>query len=391
MLPNATAGSQAGNEATAEPVVTRPEIFSTKELTSLKCSCEKDDVAAWHVTLMARLKSKCAPAHKVLTYTDKQVAALSPEAKAIALAYDVVLGGHLLAVVQADTPHGKLVRSTIAEREEDNPGTIASSGRAILKIILETIRPTCGSELEVLEAELKKPFFRMGMADVNVKLSARRLKALRAQLPVTARGGKRELLRDLLSKFPPELEKKAKKYAREMCEAEVCGQPYKWTYGQLASILATLIATGPAAEANAADYPRGGVGGADRALFTAAFKGCLHCGLDNHETRDCKVQPCGFCNLRFCFGIRKKGKARSCLVKRLIEGGKITDADIGFNGKPLPPHLIEQINERVVKIKAKTNETNTAGVQTEKNAQDDDDDDDDGAYESELCELDVCC
>ena len=73
--------------------------------------------------------------------------------------------------------------------------TAASSGRALINIILETIQPTCGAELNSLEEELTKPFFKMGMGETAAKLAARRLKALRAQLPASSRGGQRELLR----------------------------------------------------------------------------------------------------------------------------------------------------------------------------------------------------
>ena len=107
---------------------------------------------------------------------------------------------------------------------------------------METITPTCGAELKSLENELKKPFFHMGMDEVAAKLSARRLKALRQQLPASARGGKRELMRQLIEKFPAELGAEAKIYEREMLDAEVCHLPYKWSFKQLASILATLVA-----------------------------------------------------------------------------------------------------------------------------------------------------
>ena len=138
-------------------------------------------------------------------------AALSPAARAVARGYDAVLGGHLLATIQASTPRAKLIRAIIAEREEDAPGTIASSGRAVRAIILESTSPTYGSELNTLESDLKKPFFTMGMTDVSVRLSGARLKALRKQLPASARGGNRELLKHLIEKFPTELADEAKK------------------------------------------------------------------------------------------------------------------------------------------------------------------------------------
>ena len=120
-------------------------------------------------------------------------------------------------------------------------------------------------------------------------------------------------------------------------------------------------------EANASErgngYERGGGG----QLFTSSFPGCLHCGYDNHKTFDCTAALCDYCGLKFCFGSRKRGsgKARDCLVKKVVGGGKVTDADVGFNGRPLPQKLIDQINDRATKMKAK--ETNTTEVQTEKN------------------------
>ena len=110
-----------------------------------------------------------------------------------------------------------------------------------------------------------------------------------------------------------------------MCKAEVLKKAYEWSYEELTSLLASHIsAARPTAEANMTDVPRGG---GDGRLFTSSFRGCLHCGLDGHGTRECTEPPCRYCGLRFCWGARKKGSAaaRSCLVKRIVEGGSITD------------------------------------------------------------------
>ena len=341
----------------------------------MPCSCERDEVEAWRIMFMGRLGAKNAAARKALEYTDAEFAALPADARAIAMAYDVTLGGHLLTVLQGSSQRVKLVRNTIAERECDMPGKITSSGRALLAIILEIIRPMCGAELKSLEQELEKSFFSVGMGEVAAKLAARRLKALRAQLPASSRGGKRELLRQLISKFPAELAAEAKKYENDMLDDECCGRPYKWSYAQLSSILATLLASGKTAEANAADTPRRGGGGGDKLLFTADFRGCLHCGLDGHTARECTVPPCNFCGFRFCFGVRKKGNERGCLVKKVVDGGKITDKDVGYNGRPLPAALIDQLNDKASKLKA-TKETHTAEAQTEANVV---------SYDDEVC------
>ena len=148
-----------------------------------------------------------------------------------------------------------------------------------------------------------------------------------------------------------------------MLDSEVCGQPYKWSYNQLSSILAAHVASGVGHEVNTADRRAGG--GGDRLLFTAAFKGCLCCGLDNHLANECTAPPCGFCGLRFCFGARKKGTARECLVKKIVGGGKVTDTDIGFNGRPLPAVLLDRINKKATEMKPK--EANAVEVQTEPN------------------------
>ena len=366
--PAARTGLHAGAHG-----ITRGAIFKSKELESLACSCEPDEVAAWDITFLAQLKSKSpagAAAHKVLLYTAAEFAALPADVEAVARAYDVVLGGHLLALIQADTQRAKLVRSTVAEREADAPGTVASSGRAVRGIILELISPTCGSELQSLEDELAKPFFTIGMNEVAVKLAARRLKALREQLPASSRGGKRELLRALIEKFPAELSALAKKYKASMCEAEVCKLSYKWTYGQLSSILASHITSSVFAEANATDVdPRRHGGGSDASIGTAAFKGCLNCGLDNHTTWKCSARECDYCGLRFCFGVRKRGPRPGCLVKKIVTGGSISDADIvGLDGKPLKESLVARIKEKAADmLKAKSSEVNAAGVQTEPN------------------------
>ena len=331
----------------------------------MACSCERDEIEAWHITFIGRLGAKNPAARKALEYSDAEFAALPPDARAIARAYDVTLGGHLLAVLQGSSQRVKLVRNTIAERESDAPGTVTSSGRSLLGIILEIIRPTCGAELKSLEEELKKDFFKVGMGEVAAKLAARRLKALRGQLPASSRGGKRELLRQLISKFPAELAAEAKKYENDMLDDEVCGKPYKWSYSQLSSILATLLASNAPAEVNAAEGPRRG-GGGDKLLFTQDFRGCLHCGLEGHTARECTVPPCTYCNFRFCFGVRRKGGPRDCLVKKVVNGGKITDKDVGYNGRPLPTALIEQLNDKASKIKGEK-ETNTAEAQTEPN------------------------
>ena len=90
------------------------------------------------------------------------------------------------------------------------------------------------------------------------------------------------------------------------------------------------------------------------------------------------MPPCGFCGFRFCFGIRKKGaaSARECLVKKVVNGGKITDEDVGYNGRPLPTALVDQLNDKATKLKA-AKESNTTEVQTEPNVT---------AYDDEVCE-----
>ena len=349
----------------------RAQIFTSKEIESLACSCIPDAVGAWDVMFLGRLESKNAVAHRILLYTNTEIAAMSPAARAVVRGYDCVLGGHLLATLQADTPQVKLRRAKIATREKKFPGTITSSGRAIRNIILEIIEPTYGSELDALEKELKKPFFAMGMDDTTIQLKANRLEALRSQLPASARGGERELLRALIKKFPPQLAAEAKKYKADMCKAEVQRTGYEWTYEELTAMLSAHITGEEVAEANAAEAPtaRGGGGGGEAALFTVNFRGCLHCGLDGHSTRECIVEPCGYCGLRFCFGIRKRGNKRDCLTKKVVNGGKVTNADVGFNGRPLPPALIDQINDKAGKLKAAgaAKETNAAEAQTEPN------------------------
>ena len=375
MLPPAAAEI---NSNVNQPYAKQQEVFSSKELSSLACTCEKDAVGGWDKTFLGRLRAKCAQAYTVLMYSDAEWDALPAAARAVAGGYDSVLAGHILATLQADTPAVKLRRSIIASREAATPGKITGSGRALRGIVLEIISPTCGAELESLEEDLEKPFFNIGMNDTSVRLAAHRLAALRAQLPPTARGGERELLRALLKKFPPELAKKALKYKAEMCKAEVCKKNYEWNYEELTALLASHIASvRPKAESFSTDVARGG---GDSALFTTKFKGCLHCGLDGHGTRECTEPPCGYCGLRFCFGVRKKGAARSCLVKRLVGGGKINDSDVGFNGRPLPPQLIEQMQDKAAKLKkaAAGSESNTTEVQTEPNVL--------GDYDEELLE-----
>ena len=357
----------------APTVKKQDDIFTSKELASLTCSCKKEAVAAWDVVMMGRIQHKSNAAHRVLTYTDAEFAALPAGAAALARGLDSMLAGHYLAVLQGSAPEVELRRSTIASREAAAPGTVTGSGRALRSIILEIINPMYGAELESLEEELKKPFFTVGMDDTKVRLAAHRFEALRAQLPASARGGEREKLRALLEKFPQELASKAKKYKESMCKAEVTKKPYKWTYNELTSLLASHIANvRQSTEVNATDFERRG-GGGDGVLFTTKFRGCLHCGLDGHGTRECTEPPCKYCGLRFCWGARKKGSAaaRSCLVKRIVEGGSITDSDLGYNGRPMPSQLIEQMKDKAAKMRAARGggggEANSAETQTEKN------------------------
>ena len=211
----------------------------------------------------------------------------------------------------------------------------------------------------------------MGMSDTEIKLSAHRLEALREQLPPSARGGERELLRALLSKFPHELKKKATKFRNKMCQAEVCKKSYDWNFRELTAILSTYISSkSAAAEANTTE-PDGAAATAAAAAAAAAaragtvgttrFRGCLNCGLDSHQARQCETPPCSICGLRFCFGIRKRGPKKGCLVKKILEGGKIEATDLGLNGHPLTESLIARINARAAELKAdKTGEANTA-------------------------------
>ena len=355
----------------------------------MACDCEPDSIASWDTTMMGRLESKCAMAHRVLLYSDAEIASMSPDARAVVRGYDVVLAGHMLAMLQAKTKRVKLMRATIASREKRSPGKVTSSGRALRAIVLEIINPTCGSELENLENELEKTFFDMRMDDVSVKLAANRLEQLRAQLPPTARGGQREMLCALIKKFPAALAEDAKRYKKQMCEAEVCKRPYKWSYEQLTALLSSHITAGSSVLTEVNTYERGGGDG----IGTMGFTGCLSCGLENHMSKKCHSPPCDYCGMRICFGARKRGPVVGCLVKKIVGGGQVGKNDVGLNGKPLFGHLLDKIKERAEEMKAKKGEKGetevNAASQTDKTV--DDDDADDGAYESEMCELDVCC
>ena len=375
-----------------ESVVARDDIFSTKEIPSLKCTCKPDAIPGWQVMFVGRTKARSASAYKCLcVYTDAEIAAMPPDARAVVRGYDIMMAGHLLAVIDDSVTNedAAFVRTKIADRETASPGTVASSGRVIWRIIDEVIKPKHGSELKNLESELKKAFFSMQQTPLKVKLAAARLKTLRAQLPEGSRGGERKLLKALLKKFPAELADDAERFKRKMNECEVRLMPYEWTYEQLTAILASLIGDASSiAEANAADTPRNRGG----AIGTAEFEGCLNCGMTNHTTKRCMTQPCGFCGMRFCFGIRKRGPTPGCLVKKIIDGGELKDSDIiGLNGKPLNTYLVGQIKEKAdaLKSKRKGNETHTASVQTPPPQ---DLDEDDYVGESDCCELlDVCC
>ena len=355
-----TAGAAAG-----APTLKVPDIFPSKELYTLACTCEPDAVAAWDAMLTGRICARSFAAYKTLMYSPSEIAAMTPDARAVVHAYDGMLAGQLLATLQGDAPRVKLVRATIAAREKMMPGHVIGSGRAIRGIVLEIITPTCGSELVALEDELEKSFFNMSMSDTAVKLAALRLEALRAQLPPTARGGEREMLRALLDKFPPELAQKAAKYKMKMCTAEVRKREYDWTYQELTALLSAHIAArSGGAEANAAE-PKGpggggGGGGGGGKPGTSDFKGCFNCGGDNHQARYCKAQPCAYCGLRYCFGARKRGPQPGCLVKKLVDGGEIGPSDLGLNAKPITESMIARLKERAEELKAKANETNTA-------------------------------
>ena len=358
----------------------------------MACTCEPEDIASWDVTVMGRIGSKKPAAAKVLRYSDAEIAAMPAAARAVVRGYDNVLAGHFIAMLQGNTKAVKLRRSIIAKREKRSPSTITCSGRAIREIILEIASPTFGSELEKLEEALEGTFFTMGMSDIDIKISSHKLEALRAQLPASARGGERELLRALIKKFPPELKERAAEFKRDMCKAEVRKKPYEWTYEELTAILSSLITSRPAAEANNTEpFQRGGGG----AFGTIDFKGCLNCGFDNHSSRKCTAPPCTYCGLRYCFGARKRGTVRSCLVKKIVEGGKVEDTDVGLNGQPLPATVVAKLNEKAAALKAKSAEVNAAGVQTDPPLKNVIDDDDYGAEESDHCELlfasQVCC
>ena len=394
LLPMPAADARAGTMSSSVHI---PDVFSSKELSAMPCTCEPEDVAAWDVMVMGRLGSRKPAAAKVMRYSDEEIAAMPYPAQTVVLGYDIMLGGQLIAMLQGNTKAVRLRRATIARREKQNPGKITSSGRAIRRIIMEIVNPTYGSELEGLERALDKPFFTMTMSDTDIQLASYRLQALRAQLPPSARGGERELLRALIAKFPPELASKAAEYKTDMCKDEVRKRPYEWTYEELTAILSSHITSSSTAEVNNTEFPRGGGGGGGGgggAFGTVDFKGCLNCGFDNHPTRKCTAPPCTYCGLRFCFGARKRGNVRSCLVKKIVEGGKVEDTDLGLNGQPLPPTVIAKLNEKATALKAKSAEVNATGVQTDspKNVIDDDDS---GAEESDHCELllasHVCC
>ena len=255
LLPSPAATGPRGAVAAS---IKRADIFTQKELVSMPCTCKPEAVPGWQVMFLGRVEARSGPALKCLQYTDEEVATLPADARAVFRGYDITMGGHLLAVIDADEKNADaaLVRTKIADRESEKPGTVASSGRAIWGIINEVITPAHGSELGDLEKKLKKSFFSMRQSAINVKLAAGRLKTLRAQLPEGSRGGERELLKALLKKFPPELAEDAKRFRRKMNESEVRKKPYPWSYSELTAILASLIDDGPdECEANAADGP----------------------------------------------------------------------------------------------------------------------------------------
>ena len=66
-------------------------MLSGKELASMPCSCEPEDVASWDVMAMGRIGSKKPAAAKVLRYSDAEIAMMPPPAQAIVRGYDNVL------------------------------------------------------------------------------------------------------------------------------------------------------------------------------------------------------------------------------------------------------------------------------------------------------------
>ena len=103
--------SSADTQLRPTPNAKPDDIFSSKELSSLACTCKKEAVAAWDVMIMGRIRTKNSAAHRVLMYTDAEFAALPADVAADARALDCMLAGHFLAVLQGNTPEVELRRS----------------------------------------------------------------------------------------------------------------------------------------------------------------------------------------------------------------------------------------------------------------------------------------
>ena len=167
-------------------------IFSLKELASMPLTCEPKEVSAWSTVFKARLHTKSSRAYNTLFMSSAQWSSLSPMQLKKARAADAALAGDLLTCVSRVTDRGKLIHKTVARCEKQKPGSTANSGRAVWALVQAIVKPAIGPDVETLELELAKPFFKDGMTVTQVELAAGRLDELRSQLPPTSRGGERE-------------------------------------------------------------------------------------------------------------------------------------------------------------------------------------------------------
>ena len=329
---------------TNQPRVVQPSLFSGKEREALTTTCDPEHVPAWQVTFLSQLQTKSRDAYYSLIATEADLSSYTIEQRAHVAGWDTALSGVLLSCISKTSERGSLLLSQLAQRERSRPGAVIGSGRAIWAAIDATTRPQFGADLDALERELQKPFFSTSMTSTAVRRAALRLRTLWLQQPLSARGGERELLRELVKKFPTELAEDAKACRKSMHEREACGREYKWSYDQLTSILTSLIVDLNPLEANT--MQRGSEEGREQQQQqrqNADGMVCLNCGRKGHKYTECK-RKCSYCSLGCCGGVR--AQRANCMVRH-----GVPDDAKDVLGRPLHRAVRERIVKRAQQMK----------------------------------------
>ena len=201
-----------------------------------------------------------------------------------------------------------------------------------------------------VKAFKEKAYFKREMAVESFVHGANSLRADIKLLPANERAGDNVELRMLIKKVEHLIEEEAKEYIKTIDKREAIGKPPKWSYDELAALLAIDVNTSyvndPTFTANkAAVYPP--------PPPPSSKTWCVACGSREHNLKDAAgnyvcTAKCKDCRFSFCPGVRDGSvpgvPAETCVVCAdvLPPNPQVKNA----KGWPIPAHLYKQLEQK---------------------------------------------